>query len=319
MAGVWTEATEVLASVTEDPLLQVAGTAGLFSAVGYTLLYKCSQVLSPKLCSGYRPLKQHDKVDWSTRLPSTLHAVLVTALCLWALCYSGEFFDSSSSSSRVVLRVSELSYAILGISAGYFLVDFCVICWHTEIGSKEMYIHHVVSLLSLAVAAQVHSLHVYLLMVLLTEATTPFVNLRWALDRLQLKHLKLYQVNGLLMLLVWGVARVAMFVPFYLHVLQNLRIIAQEPPHAVAMLLGVPLLLLALNTMWFVKIAKGAYKMMFGAKQQQQQQQQQQGVAELQQLKEKQRQQLRISADGKQQELLGTVEIKAYAPHHHAE
>jgi hypothetical protein len=248
-------------------------------------------------------------------LPSTLHAVLISALCLWALCYSGEFFDSSSSSSSgsVVQHVSELSYAILGISAGYFLVDFGVICWHTEISSKEMYIHHVVSLLSLAIAAQVHSLHVYLLMVLLTETTTPFVNLRWALDRLQLKQLKLYQVNGLLLMLVWGVTRVAMFVPFYLHVLQNLRLIVQEPPHAVAMLLGVPLLLLALNTMWFVKIVRGAYKMMFGAKQQQQQ-----DVAELQQLKEKQRQQLRISADGKQQDLLGTVEIKAYA-HHHAE
>jgi hypothetical protein len=254
-------------------------------------------------------------------LPSTLHAVLVSALCLWALCYSGEFFDSSSShrssssSSSVVLHVSELSYAILGISAGYFLVDFGVICWHTEIATKELYIHHVVALLSLAIAAQVHSLHVYLLMVLLTETTTPFVNLRWALDRLQMKHLQLHQVNGLLLMLVWGVARVAMFVPFYLHVLQNLRLIAQEPPHAVAMLLGVPLLLLALNTMWFIKIVKGAYKMMFGAKQQQQQQQ---SVADLQQLKEKQRQQLRIRDNGKQHELLGTVEIKAYS-HHHAE
>jgi hypothetical protein len=245
--------------------------------------------------------------------------VLVSALCLWALCYSGEFFDSSSSnrssgsSSSVVYHVSELSYAILGISAGYFLVDFGVICWHTEIATKELYIHHVVALLSLAIAAQVHSLHVYLLMVLLTETTTPFVNLRWALDRLQMKHLKLYQVNGLLLMLVWGVARVAMFVPFYLHVLQNLRLVVQEPPHAVAMLLGVPLLLLALNTMWFIKIVRGAYKMMFGAKQQQQQ-----SVADLQQLKEKQRQQLRISENGKQQELLCTIEIKAYS-HHHAE
>ncbi|KAF6260839.1 TLC domain-containing protein [Scenedesmus sp. NREL 46B-D3] len=330
MAGVWSEASEVLAAVTEDPLLQVAGTAGLFSAVGYTLLYKCSEILSPKLCHGYRRLKQNEKVDWNTRWPSTLHAVLVSVLCLWALCYSREFFDNNSSSSsssssvggsNVVFHVSELSYAILGISGGYFLVDFCVICWHSQIGTREMYIHHVVSLLSLAIAAQVHSLHVYLLMVLLTETTTPFVNLRWALDRLQMKHVKLYHVNGLLLMLVWGVARVGMFVPFYLHVLQNLRFIVQEPPHAVAMLLGVPLLLLGLNTLWFVKIVKGAYKMMFGAKQQQKQQQQQQrqqqqSVMERQQLKEKQRQQLQVSADGRQ-EVLATVEIKAYS-HHHA-
>jgi hypothetical protein len=41
--------------------------AGLFSAVGYTLLYKASAVLSPKLCNGYRRFKQNDKVDWNTR------------------------------------------------------------------------------------------------------------------------------------------------------------------------------------------------------------------------------------------------------------
>jgi hypothetical protein len=36
-----------------------------------------------------------------------------------------------------------------------------------------------------------------------------------------LKHTRLYTINGLLLLLVWGVARVVLFVPFYVHVLWN--------------------------------------------------------------------------------------------------
>lgn len=45
-----------------------------------------------------------------------------------------------------------------------------------DIGTTEMYVHHAVALLSLAVAAQVHCMHVYLMMVLLSELTTPFVS-----------------------------------------------------------------------------------------------------------------------------------------------
>jgi len=47
------------------------------------------------------------------------------------------------------------------------------------------------------------------------------VNLRWWLEKADLKATRLYTINGLLMLLVWGVARVVMFVPFYIHVLAN--------------------------------------------------------------------------------------------------
>lgn len=47
------------------------------------------------------------------------------------------------------------------------------------------------------------------------------MNLRWWLEKADLKGTRLYTINGLLMLLVWGVARVVMFVPFYIHVLAN--------------------------------------------------------------------------------------------------
>eukprot|EP00775_Hariotina_reticulata_P002189 gene2189-2507_t len=124
-----------------------------------------------------------------------------------------------------------------------------------------MFVHHGVALLSLLVAAQVRCMHVYLMLVLLSELTTPFVNLRWWLDKAGLKHLKLYTVNGLMLLLVWGVARVVLFVPFYLHVIQNWSTVRNIPLHALVLLVGVPLLLFGLNTLWFVKIVRGACKL----------------------------------------------------------
>jgi hypothetical protein len=42
------------------------------------------------------------------------------------------------------------------------------------------------------------------------------------------------------------------------------------PLHAIVLLIGVPMLLAALNTMWFVKIVRGAYKLVFKKQVQQQ-------------------------------------------------
>jgi len=298
----------------------------------------------------------------------------------------------------LVLRVSATSYAVIGISLGYFLVDAAVVISHPQISTTEMLVHHAVALLSLVVAAQVSGkqpmvscsrlrhvkvrsgpgraaaadpllvalavlllswvyisvlplersrlsglagavllallflqaappaatvggrpccpdvvalrsgsaaaaaaaalahprglpcaaaaagvaahaaqvrcMHVYLMMVLMSEMTTPFVNLRWLLDKAGLKHLKLYTVNGLMLLLAWGVARVVLFVPFYLHVFQNWATVREIPLHALVLLVGVPLLLFCLNLIWFLKIARGAYKLVTAAKGREQQQQQ---------------------------------------------
>lgn len=48
------------------------------------------------------------------------------------------------------------------------------------------------------------------------------------------------------------------------------------PHQALVLLLGVPMLLGVLNFLWFVKIVRGAYKLVFSKKQQQQQHPQQQ-------------------------------------------
>jgi hypothetical protein len=110
-------------------------------------------------------------------------------MCIFALCYSGDFFDTAASSSNsggygsstigsssslpLVLRVSPVSFAIIGISFGYFTMDGLLLLMHPEIASREMAVHHAVALMSLVVAAQVSAMHVYLMLILLTELTTP--------------------------------------------------------------------------------------------------------------------------------------------------
>jgi hypothetical protein len=54
-------------------------------------------------------------------------------------------------------------------------------------------------------------------MVLLSECTTPEINLRWYLDTAGLKKSKVYVMNGVTLFLVWMVARVILFIHVYIH------------------------------------------------------------------------------------------------------
>lgn len=48
-------------------LTRVCGLAACTSAVFYSILFKSSQLLSPKLVKGFEKLSDDDQVDWHTR------------------------------------------------------------------------------------------------------------------------------------------------------------------------------------------------------------------------------------------------------------
>lgn len=51
-------------------------------------------------------------------------------------------------------------------------------------GGPEMLIHHIAAFLSVALASITGQAHLYTLLLLSTELTTPFVNARWVFDQM---------------------------------------------------------------------------------------------------------------------------------------
>ena len=51
-------------------------------------------------------------------------------------------------------------------------------------GGPEMLIHHIAAFLSVALASATGQAHLYTLLLLSTELTTPFVNARWVFDHM---------------------------------------------------------------------------------------------------------------------------------------
>ncbi|XP_012838053.1 PREDICTED: transmembrane protein 56 homolog B-like [Erythranthe guttata] len=106
----------------------------------------------------------------------------------------------------------------------------------------------------------------YILMVLFTEITTPFVNLRWRLDIAGMKNSRIYIYNGVALFFGWLVARIVLFMFFFYHMFIHFDQVKEIFPLGFYSLISVPPVISVMNIFWFWKIARGMVKTLRKAK-----------------------------------------------------
>ncbi|PNX88094.1 transmembrane protein 56-B-like, partial [Trifolium pratense] len=105
------------------------------------------------------------------------------------------------------------------VSVGYFIADIAMIFWYfPSLGGYEYVVHHLLSLVAVAYSMLSGEGQLYTYMVLISETTTPGINLRWYLDVAGMKRSKAYLINGVVIFLAWMVARILLFVYMFYHV-----------------------------------------------------------------------------------------------------
>ncbi|KAF2290337.1 hypothetical protein GH714_011152 [Hevea brasiliensis] len=167
------------------------------------IVYKLTGFLSPLCFKGYDKLTEAEKIEWNNRGFSTFHALIVASASFYLLLLSGLFYEDSQD-ELIINRKSIVSNSVLGISVGYFLADLSMILWNfPALGGLEYVLHHGLSMYSIFLSLISGQGQMYILMVLFSEATTPFVNLRWYLDVAGRKSSKMYVCNGVLLFLGW--------------------------------------------------------------------------------------------------------------------
>ncbi|KAH9717083.1 tlc domain-containing protein [Citrus sinensis] len=201
-----------------------------------TIVYKLTGIISVLCFKGYRKLSNEKKLEWNNRGFSTFHAFIASTASLYLLLLS-DLFSEDYYDELIINRTSSLSKTVLGISIGYFLSDLAMILWlYPALGGLEYVLHHGLSMFSIFLALVSGKAQIYILMVLFTEITTPFVNLRWYLDVAGLKSSNIYICNGVALFLGWLVKEIF--------------------PLGFYSLLVVPPMLAIMNVFWFWKIAK---------------------------------------------------------------
>ncbi|KAK4355826.1 hypothetical protein RND71_024797 [Anisodus tanguticus] len=224
------------------------------------LVYDLSQIFTSIYFKGYAGLSKSQQVEWNNRSISTVHAIFITAMSLY-LAFWSDLFSDDQLSGLVTMRSSTLSTFVLGVSAGYFITDLAMILWfYPSLGGLEYLVHHLLSMVAVTYAMLTGEGQLYVYMVLVSEATTPGINLRWYLDVAGLKKSKAYLINGFMMVFAWLVARILLFIYLFCHVYIHFDQVRQMHTFGIFLVSVVPLVLALLNLVWFWKILKGLNK-----------------------------------------------------------
>lgn len=235
----------------------------------FYVLFKLSPYFSNASTRTYSTLNARDKIDWDSRVSSTLHAMAISALAAYLILWSDTFADKSSVSEpwkdAPLKRHTQISSAALGLSVGYFILDIALIVRHFPwMGGPEMLTHHIAAFLSVALASFTGQAHLYTLLLLSTELTTPFVNARWYFDQLGWRSAPIYTVNGVCLFATWLLARIVLFLWFFKHMWEHRSDISDLRTDVMVLILTVPPLLFVLNVFWFGKIVRGLVKLLKG-------------------------------------------------------
>ncbi|XP_031125993.1 TLC domain-containing protein 4-B-like [Ipomoea triloba] len=223
------------------------------------MVYSLSQMITVACFKGYPNLSKAQQVEWNNRSISTVHAIFITAMALHIAFWSDLFSDHLSG--LITFRSSTLSTCVLGVSVGYFIADLGMMIWfYPTLGGMEYVVHHLLSMIAITYAMLTGEGQLYTFMVLVSEATTPSVNLRWYLDVAGMKKTKAYVINGVVMFSAWMVARILLFIYMFYHVYIHYNQVKEMHRSAVFLVLVVPLVLAILNLMWFGKIVMGLKK-----------------------------------------------------------
>ncbi|KAG0539905.1 hypothetical protein BDA96_03G362400 [Sorghum bicolor] len=223
-------------------------------------VYEMTRKVSSRCFKCYNMLNNTQKVEWNNRGFSTLHALVAAAVSFYLVMIS-DLFNEDAHNSIIIDRKSWLSDSMFGVSIGYFLTDLTMILlYFPSLGGKEYLLHHGLSMYAIGLALLSGKAHMYILMVLFTEVTTPFVNLRWYLDVAGQKTCNLYLYNGVALFVGWLIARIILFIYMFTHMYFHFDQARSIFTLGFYSLVGVPSAVAVMNVFWFWKILKGMVK-----------------------------------------------------------
>ncbi|XP_022723426.1 transmembrane protein 56 homolog B-like isoform X2 [Durio zibethinus] len=213
-----------------DPFIPYTSILG--GILACKVAYDLTQLISSIYIKTYPGLTKIQRVEWNNRGISTIHAIFVSALSLYFVFWS-DLFSDQHLPGLVVFRSSPLSTFGLGV------------------------IHHSLSGIAVAYSMFTGEAQLYTYMVLISEVTTPEINMRWYLDTAGMKRSSAYLINGVVIFFAWLIARVLLFGYLFYHVYLHYQQVIKMHTFGYVLVFVVPSVLATMNLVWFGKIIKG--------------------------------------------------------------
>ncbi|CAF3423006.1 unnamed protein product [Rotaria socialis] len=247
--------SEQILNIKFDPnFLPVVATSFAF----FLILYKfINPWLSNFFVNNYKNLNEAQKIDWSTRINSSINALIVGTICVYMM-----IADRGLAANPLVYK-SYLLKTNLSIVIGYLLSDTLISTIHYKaIGDPFSIAHHTVSTYAFGYVLTLNVMPYFANFRLLAELSTPSVNLRWFLDVLKYpKTSKIFVLNGLSMTSIFFFVRIVAM-PIYWWKVYIVAITPLWPHmgHFRYILIVVCIVLDIINLYWFLKMARGCVR-----------------------------------------------------------
>ena len=171
----------------------------LLSACFYHSIYIISSIVSPYF-SHYRALDRRTKVNWD------IHAVsMVQAIVILYLIYRVYVYDVDIRKDKI-FGFSNYAGDVYATACGYFLWDALISTYYISWFGFGFVFHGIASL-QIFLFSYAPFLQYWGPAFLLFEASTPFLNIHWYLDKVGMTGSRLQLVNGLLLLITFFLVR----------------------------------------------------------------------------------------------------------------
>lgn len=239
----------------------------IFAFVTYHLVFLASPIVSSKLFPAHYPkLKPRTQINWDVHVVSFVQATFISALALYQI-----FFNKArSEEEHRVYGYTGLGGAGQAFALGYFLWDLWMSSKYFDIFGFG-FLAHAIS------AVVVYSLgfrpfvNYYSPVFILFELSSPFLNIHWFCDKLNLTGSKLQWYNGMCLLaaffmcrIVWGPIQSYYVFCDIFEAVRNPPLTREEgvvvPSWLAFLYLGSNITLNSLNYFWFSKMIDAVTK-----------------------------------------------------------
>ncbi|KAF2659862.1 DUF887-domain-containing protein [Lophiostoma macrostomum CBS 122681] len=148
----------------------------------------------------YASFNARTKLNWDVHIVSFVQSTLINVLALWVMYADEERGDMNWQGK--VFGYTGASGLIQGFAAGYFVWDLFVTLQNVGVFGPGMLAHAVSALFVFALGFRPF-VNFYAPTFILYELSSPFLNIHWFCDKLNLTGSKIQLYNGILLLLTF--------------------------------------------------------------------------------------------------------------------
>ncbi|KAG9186525.1 hypothetical protein G6011_09633 [Alternaria panax] len=161
-----------------------------------------SQLVCPKTYNGFN---KRTRLNWDIHCVSMIQAVFICAAALWVI-FEDEQRHEMDWRGRL-WGYTPASGMVQGFAAGYFLWDLQISAQYIHIAGVSSLIHAIGALAVTCIGFKPFG-NYYGLSFVLYELSTPFLNIHWFCDKLNMTGSKLQLYNGIALLVMFFCCRI---------------------------------------------------------------------------------------------------------------